>query len=78
MSEVDGSEQSAAQADSREGCSRRIGHCVREFSGCEDEPVAEIVPNTQPIAPRHSKSLRQRELSVRFRFVRCDATESDR
>jgi hypothetical protein len=55
MREVDGSEQPAAQADSREACSRRIGHCVREFSSCVDEPVAEIVPNTQPIAQFKSR-----------------------
>ena len=60
MSEVDGSEQSTAQADSREGCSRRIGHCVREFSTCADgaEATSEICIQVRTRGERHGNRRR--------------------
>jgi hypothetical protein len=51
---------------------------ARSALGCTDEPVAEIVPNTQPITPQQPKFFHSRELRRSFPLLRTCARQTSR
>ena len=59
----------ANRADPRDEPSR-VGE-RRWNSGCANEPVAEIVPNTQPICSRPLRAFNATSLSGSISVIRC-------